>query len=87
LTAIVVDPAVSAWTAADLSGALDRANVETRPVWKPMHLQPVSEALRGLLDGTSERIFDRGLTLPAGSVLSDGDFDRIERAILEVTAA
>jgi dTDP-4-amino-4,6-dideoxygalactose transaminase len=87
LTAVVVDPEVSSWNAADLSAALDRANVETRPVWKPMHLQPVSEGLRGVLDGTSERIFDRGLTLPAGSVLSDDDFQRIERAILGVTAA
>lgn len=87
LTPIVVDPAVSSWSAADLSAALDRANVETRPVWKPMHLQPVSEGLRGVLDGTSERIFERGLTLPAGSVLSDSEFERIERAILEVTAA
>jgi dTDP-4-amino-4,6-dideoxygalactose transaminase len=87
LTAIVVDPDVSAWTAADLSVALERANVETRPVWKPMHLQPVSEGLRGVLDGTSDRIFDWGLTLPAGSVLSDAEFERIERAIVEVTAA
>jgi dTDP-4-amino-4,6-dideoxygalactose transaminase len=87
LTAIVVDPDTSSWTAADLAAALDRANVETRPVWKPMHLQPVSKGLRGVLDGTSERIFERGLTLPAGSVLSDDDFDRIERAILGVTAA
>lgn len=87
LTPIVVDPDVSAWTAGDLGAALDRANVETRPVWKPMHLQPVSEGLRGALDGTSERIFERGLTLPAGSVLSDSEFERIERAILGVTAA
>jgi dTDP-4-amino-4,6-dideoxygalactose transaminase len=87
LTAIVVDPGVSSWTAADLSAALGRANVETRPVWKPMHLQAVSEGLRGVLDGTSERIFDRGLTLPAGSVLSGDDFERIERTIVEVTAA
>ncbi|WP_210502997.1 DegT/DnrJ/EryC1/StrS family aminotransferase [Nocardioides xinjiangensis] len=87
LTAIVVDPDTSAWTAADLGAALDRANVETRPVWKPMHLQPVSEGLRGTLDGTSERLFAHGLTLPAGSVLTDSEFERIEHAILEVTVA
>ncbi|WP_156385006.1 MULTISPECIES: aminotransferase class I/II-fold pyridoxal phosphate-dependent enzyme [Nocardioides] len=84
LTAIVVDPNASSWSAADLGAALDRANIETRPVWKPMHLQPVSAGLAGVLDGTSERIFERGLTLPAGSVLSDDDFERIERAILGV---
>ncbi|WP_210438955.1 DegT/DnrJ/EryC1/StrS family aminotransferase [Nocardioides xinjiangensis] len=87
LTAVVVDPDVSAWTAADLGAAFDRANVETRPVWKPMHLQPVSEGLRGTLDGTSERLFAHGLTLPAGSVLTDSEFERIEHAILEVTVA
>lgn len=87
LTAIVVDPDDSAWTAAELGVALDRASVETRPVWKPMHLQPVSRGLPGVLDGTSERIFERGLTLPAGSVLTGGEFERIERAILGVTTA
>lgn len=81
LTAIVVDPERSSWTAAELGAVLDRANVETRPVWKPMHLQPVSAGLDGVLDGTSERIFDQGLTLPAGSVLTDGEFERIATAI------
>lgn len=85
LTAVVVDPAVSAWTAAELAAALDRANVETRPVWKPMHLQPVSAGLAGVLDGTSERIFDHGLTLPAGSVLTDIEFERIEQTVRAVT--
>lgn len=86
LTPIVVDPERSAWTAADLAAELGRADVETRPVWKPMHLQPVSAGLRGVIDGTSERIFAHGLTLPAGSVMTDEDFSRIESAIREVIA-
>ena len=49
-----------------------------------MHLQPVSAGLRGELDGTSERMFDQGLTLPSGSALTDDEFDRIEDAIREV---
>ena len=62
---------MSAWTAADLATALDAADVETRPLWKPMHLQPVSQGFGGTLDGTSERIFEHGLTLPAGSAMTD----------------
>jgi dTDP-4-amino-4,6-dideoxygalactose transaminase len=78
LTAIVVDPAVSTWTAQELGAALTAADVESRPIWKPMHLQPVSAGLGGTLDGTAERIFANGLTLPAGSVLTDDQFARIE---------
>ena len=62
------------------------AKIETRPVWKPMHLQPVSAGLGGTLDGSSERIFEQGLTLPAGSVLTEGQFARVESAIRAVTA-
>src|SRR5690606_13403145 len=57
LTAIVVDPDSCDWTAQDLSDALSEASIETRPVWKPMHLQPVSAGLTGVIDGTSEKIF------------------------------
>ncbi|GAB2779690.1 aminotransferase class I/II-fold pyridoxal phosphate-dependent enzyme [Nocardioides salsibiostraticola] len=86
LTAIVVDPAVSSWTAQELSAALTEAKIESRPVWKPMHLQPVSAGLTGVIDGTSERLFDHGLTLPSGSAMRDDQFDRIAVAIREATA-
>ncbi|WP_374457516.1 DegT/DnrJ/EryC1/StrS family aminotransferase [Nocardioides sp.] len=86
LTPIVVDPERSAWTAGDLAAAMDKADVETRPVWKPMHLQPVSQGLDGLLDGTSEQIFAHGLTLPAGSAMTDDEFTRIEDTIREVAS-
>lgn len=87
LTPIVVDGDVSPWTAGELGVALDASGIETRPVWKPMHLQPVSSGMSGVIDGTSERIFERGLTLPAGSVMTDAQFARIETAIREVIAA
>jgi len=85
LTPIVADPERSEGTAGALAAALEKADVETRPVWKPMHLQPVSQGLSGVIDGTSEAIFAHGLTLPAGSAMTDDQFGRIEDAIREVT--
>lgn len=84
LTAIIVDPAVAGFTVGELSNALTRANIESRPVWKPMHLQPVNKGLDGLIDGTSERLFAQGLTLPSGSVLTDDQFDRTLMEIAKV---
>jgi dTDP-4-amino-4,6-dideoxygalactose transaminase len=86
LTPVVVDAAVAGFGAGDLAAALEAADVECRPLWKPMHLQPVSQGLDGMIDGTSERLFDRGVTLPAGSAMTEDQFARIERAIREVLA-
>ena len=84
LTAIVVDPEQSTWSVPDLAAAMTAQNIETRPVWKPMHLQPVSAGLQGTLDGTSERLFESGLTLPSGSGMSDAEFDRIVQVATQV---
>lgn len=86
LTAIIVDPESSPFTARHLGAALTDAQIETRPVWKPMHLQPVSEGLGGVIDGTSERLFDHGLTLPSGSAMTEEQFARVENEISSVTA-
>ncbi len=86
LTAIVVDPALSSWTAKQLGAALSAEKIETRPVWKPMHLQPVSAGLSGNVDGTSERLFSNGLTLPSGSAMSEAQFSRVADAIQKVIA-
>lgn len=82
LTSILVDPLVSGWPASDLSAALAADNIESRPLWKPMHLQPVFARERALVNGVSERLFETGITLPSGSVLSDEDLDRISTRIL-----
>ncbi|WP_345762844.1 DegT/DnrJ/EryC1/StrS family aminotransferase [Diaminobutyricibacter sp. McL0608] len=76
LTSVVVDPAVTGWTAADLSAALGAANIESRPLWKPMHLQPVFAGAQSMLNGNAQRLFETGVTLPSGSALSDADVDR-----------
>lgn len=52
-------------------------NIESRPLWKPMHLQPVFKNCLHFTDGTSEELFDKGLSLPSGSNLSQLDLDRI----------
>ena len=81
LTSILVDPAVSGWPAKELSAALANDNIESRPLWKPMHLQPVFAQERALVNGVSERLFETGITLPSGSVLSNADLDRISTRI------
>lgn len=81
LTAIVVDPAASSWTVSDLSHALAAAGIESRPVWKPMHLQPVSKGSFGTLDGTSQKLFEQGLTLPSGSAMTEDQFTAIANVI------
>jgi len=87
LTAVIVDSMTSSWTAPQLGRVMAETGIETRSVWKPMHLQPVSEGLRGTLDGTAERLFKNGLTLPSGSAMSDDDFARVEEAIRRVSAS
>lgn len=61
--------------------ALDTANIESRPLWKPMHLQPVYKHNPCYTDGTSERLFKRGLCLPAGPYVSDQDVAYIVQTI------
>lgn len=81
LTSIIVDPEVAAWSPVDLSAALASDDIESRPLWKPMHLQPVFAGDGALVTGAAQRLFERGLTLPSGSVLSDAELDRVEGVI------
>ncbi len=61
--------------------ALEAKNIESRPLWKPMHLQPVFKNFPAYTDGTSESLFERGLCLPSGSNLTDEDKQRIVEVI------
>lgn len=61
--------------------ALEKENIESRPLWKPMHLQPVFKDCMAYTNGVSEDLFDRGLCLPSGSNLSESDLDRVVEAI------
>lgn len=64
--------------------ALEAENIESRPLWKPMHLQPVFAHCPFYGNGTSERLFEQGLCLPSGSNLNETDWERIEAVLREV---
>ena len=64
--------------------ALAAENIEARPLWKPMHLQPVFKAFPVYLNGVSEALFEKGLCLPSGSNLSENDLNRIVKCIKTV---
>ena len=73
LNTITIDPEVTGLDPETLRLALDAANIESRPLWKPMHMQPVYKDAPALVNGVSERLFDKGLCLPSGPCVSDDD--------------
>ena len=82
LTSILIDPAkTNGKTADELRLALDAANIESRPLWKPMHLQPVFANCPSYVNGTSEKLFSMGLCIPSSSILSEEDVDRVATVI------
>lgn len=81
LTSILVDPTAAGFTAEDLRLALAAADIEARPLWKPMHLQPVFAAKQAYVDGSSERMFRTGLSLPSGSALTEEQRARVDATI------
>tara|TARA_R110000744_G_scaffold62755_1_gene129445 strand:+ start:2099 stop:3229 length:1131 start_codon:yes stop_codon:yes gene_type:complete len=64
--------------------ALLEENIESRPLWKPLHLQPIFNEYKKFVDGTSESLFSRGLCLPSGSNLSLSDLERVTDCIKKV---
>lgn len=81
LTAVVVDPEISGFEASSLSAELTAHNIESRPLWKPMHMQPIFRDARHLVTGASEALFQRGITLPSGSGLKLEQLDRVAEVI------
>jgi dTDP-4-amino-4,6-dideoxygalactose transaminase len=77
LTAITVDASVTGWTAADLSASLASVNIESRPLWKPMHLQPIFSNAPAEVTGVAQHLFETGLTLPSGSSLGPRERERV----------
>ncbi len=84
LTTILVDPEKTGGvTREHLRIALDAVNIESRPLWKPLHLQPVFADEPYYGNGVSEKLFRNGLCLPSGSNLSKDDLERTTKVILE----
>ncbi|MEZ0007059.1 dTDP-4-amino-4,6-dideoxygalactose transaminase [Flavobacterium sp. 28YEA47A] len=82
LSAIVLDPSKTGGkTREDLRLALEQANIESRPLWKPMHLQPVFENYPYYGKNVSEKLFDDGLCMPSGSNLTEDDKNRIRTVL------
>lgn len=81
LTCILVDPQIAGYTSEDIRLHLAEENIETRPLWKPMHLQPVFASAPAYVNGVSEHLFQIGLCLPSGSSLSDEDIQRVIKSI------
>jgi dTDP-4-amino-4,6-dideoxygalactose transaminase len=77
LTCVLIDPKSFGATREEVRLALERENIESRPLWKPMHLQPIFAGCRVLGGAVSAGLFEKGLCLPSGSSLTDGDRARV----------
>ena len=84
LTCIIIDPAVAGTDREKLRLAFEEANIESRPLWKPMHLQPVFAGCPAYVNGTSEKLFENGLCLPSGSNITDEGRERIADVLEKV---
>lgn len=81
LSVILLDPENAPVAPVDLMGKLMDQEIEARPLWKPMHLQPVFSHCRFHSNGNSERLFAQGLCLPSGSGMSDAEQTKVITAI------
>ncbi|MCC6740684.1 MAG: DegT/DnrJ/EryC1/StrS family aminotransferase [Planctomycetia bacterium] len=82
LTVILIDPKRFGATREDVRLRLEKQNIESRPAWKPMHLQPVFEGCRAVGGRVSERIFELGLCLPSGTGMTREDLARVVEVVL-----
>ena len=87
LTSILVDSEQAGFAASDLQEHLAGLNIEARPLWKPMHLQPVFAGRTAYVSGVSERLFRTGLSLPSGSAHDEATIQRVLDAISEFVGA
>ncbi len=83
LTVIEVDPTAFGASRDDIRLHLESLDIEARPTWKPMHLQPVFRGCRFVGGSVASGLFERGLCLPSGSQMSEDDIERVVSAILD----
>ena len=84
LTTVLVNSKIAGKNREDIRLYLDQLNMESRPLWKPMHLQPVFEKYPFYGDSFCEKLFEDGLCLPSGSNLSEEDTDSVVNAIQKI---
>jgi len=83
LTSVLIDSATTGFTAEDTRLALATENIEARPLWKPMHLQPIHANRSVYANGNSQGLFQNSLSLPSASALSDSDWGSVTTALRE----
>lgn len=81
LTCITLDPKKVAFTSEDIQKHLEAENIESRPLWKPLHLQPIFEMYPYYGNRVSEELFKIGLCLPSGSNMTENEWERIRKAL------
>ncbi|MEM9652720.1 MAG: aminotransferase class I/II-fold pyridoxal phosphate-dependent enzyme [Actinomycetota bacterium] len=84
LTCLTIDPAKAGVDRETIRLGLEEFNVESRPVWKPMHRQPVFAEAETVLNGVSDQLFKDGLCLPSGSAMSDQQFEYVVERVLDL---
>ena len=77
LTCLIVDPRKAGTNREKIRKTLEKKNIESRPIWKPMHLQPIFRKAEYYGRGVCDRLFRDGLCLPSGSGMSDADRERV----------
>lgn len=82
LNTILVDPLNTGTDYETIRQHLDSCNIESRPLWKPMHTQPVFSGAPAYVNGVSEELFSKGLCLPSGPWVSDEDAERVASEII-----
>jgi dTDP-4-amino-4,6-dideoxygalactose transaminase len=87
LTCILIDPKLNNGLTREIVRlTLDEENIESRPLWKPMHQQPIFANCKSYNNGVSDKLFEEGLCLPSGSNLTDEEFDRIFESLDHIFA-
>ena len=77
LTTLTLDADAFGANREDVRVALERENIESRPLWKPMHLQPVFKGFRSIGGEVATDLFRRGLCLPSGSNLAEEELEQV----------
>lgn len=86
LTCMTIDSAASNVVPNQVIAALEGENIEARPLWKPLHLQPLYKGVETYGGSVAERLFARGLCLPSGSSMTDDDLHRVAEVVQNVFA-